>query len=119
MKGSVAVLVLILVIAIAAIAFFVLLSMNKGSNGSNESIGMQNTTGVQSPSGNVGIQIGIQNINAGGEVGLVVGYYHTCALKRDGTVWCWGSNLYGQLGIGEYTLANKPTPVQVVNLVVN
>jgi alpha-tubulin suppressor-like RCC1 family protein len=24
---------------------------------------------------------------------------HTCARRRDGTVWCWGFNYYGQLGI--------------------
>jgi alpha-tubulin suppressor-like RCC1 family protein len=25
---------------------------------------------------------------------------HACAVKTDGTVWCWGSNHMGQLGIG-------------------
>ncbi|HVX41495.1 MAG TPA: hypothetical protein VHB25_18155 [Gemmatimonadaceae bacterium] len=28
-----------------------------------------------------------------------VGGDHTCALKTDGTAYCWGSNQYGQLGV--------------------
>lgn len=39
------------------------------------------------------------------------GSNHTCALKSDGTVYCWGYNWYGQLGDGTQT--NRLTPVQV------
>src|SRR5262249_48794973 len=39
---------------------------------------------------------------------------HTCARKSDGTVWCWGRNAEGQLGIGNLT--QKTTPVQVTSL---
>ncbi|HEX3028454.1 MAG TPA: hypothetical protein VHT34_03930, partial [Clostridia bacterium] len=39
---------------------------------------------------------------------------HTVALKKDGTVWSWGSNESGQLGDG--TTKNKSKPVQVVGL---
>ena len=37
------------------------------------------------------------------------------ALKDDGTVWSWGSNVYGQLGNGKIGASeeNKRTPVQV------
>lgn len=35
----------------------------------------------------------------------------TCAVKTDGTAWCWGNNVYG--GLGDGTTENKPTPVQV------
>jgi hypothetical protein len=48
---------------------------------------------------------------------------HICALKTDGSVWCWGSNTYGQIGIGTddqngQTPANQYVlyPVQVTNL---
>jgi hypothetical protein len=33
-----------------------------------------------------------------GVVELGVGIYHACARLTDGTVWCWGSNRWGQLG---------------------
>jgi len=38
---------------------------------------------------------------------------HTCAVKTDGSVWCWGSNQYGQLGTSSAgTLANAPVQVK-------
>lgn len=37
----------------------------------------------------------IDNVTA-----LSAGGAHICALKNDGTVWCWGNNYSGQLGIG-------------------
>ena len=43
------------------------------------------------------------------------GYDHTCALLDNGTVWCWGSNGYGQVGKGQATTREK-TPVQVVGI---
>lgn len=49
-------------------------------------------------------------IAAGGEVTANAGS-HSIALKKDGTVWTWGSNKYGQLG--DATTTDKWTPVQV------
>ncbi|XP_044463039.1 ultraviolet-B receptor UVR8 [Mangifera indica] len=34
-------------------------------------------------------------------VGIAAGAYHSVALADDGSVWCWGYNLYGQLGGNE------------------
>lgn len=42
------------------------------------------------------------------------GYGHTCALRRDGTVWCWGLNNFGQLGDG--TRTHRLTPGAVPGL---
>ncbi|KAG8657288.1 ultraviolet-B receptor UVR8 [Manihot esculenta] len=32
-------------------------------------------------------------------VGIAAGSYHSMALADDGSVWCWGYNTYGQLGM--------------------
>jgi alpha-tubulin suppressor-like RCC1 family protein len=37
------------------------------------------------------------------------GLSHTCALKLDGSLWCWGRNRYGELGTG--TASTTPTLV--------
>ncbi len=40
---------------------------------------------------------------------------YSLALRSDGTLWSWGSNLYGQLGIGDpSSLDDETTPVQVL-----
>ena len=44
-------------------------------------------------------------------VSIATGAYHTIALKSDGTLWAWGRNLAGSLGLGDTT--NRPSPVQV------
>jgi len=46
-----------------------------------------------------------------------VGLIHSCALTKDGHVWCWGSNGYGQLGNGKGGgLAHEVEPVEVWKL---
>ena len=43
---------------------------------------------------------------------VVEGYEHTCALLEDGSVWCWGGNQAGELGIGQIGgYRNTPTRV--------
>ncbi len=32
---------------------------------------------------------------------ISAGSWHACALKTDGTVWCWGQNIDGAIGIGK------------------
>ena len=41
---------------------------------------------------------------------IVAGANHTCVLATDGTVWCWGDNGWGSLGVAGGTQAD---PVQV------
>jgi alpha-tubulin suppressor-like RCC1 family protein len=36
---------------------------------------------------------------------------HSCAIKEDGTVWCWGQNDFGQLGDGTATDSSLPVKV--------
>ncbi len=42
---------------------------------------------------------------------VTAGYYHTLAIKTDGTLRAWGLNVEGQLGDG--TNANKKSPVAI------
>lgn len=44
---------------------------------------------------------------------LATGWAHTCALTRGGTVWCWGDNNNGQLGVGAGAGSNVPVQVGV------
>ena len=50
----------------------------------------------------------------GNVITVAPGFRHACALKKDGTVWCWGKNDRGQLGDG--TKVDSPYPVKVTNL---
>ena len=43
--------------------------------------------------GQIGSETNWQNVS--------VGTHHTCAVKTDHTLWCWGSNDDGQLGVGQ------------------
>jgi len=52
----------------------------------------------------VATTVAFDSVTAGGS--------HTCGLTADGTAWCWGYNVQGQVGNG--TLANVTTPVPVL-----
>jgi alpha-tubulin suppressor-like RCC1 family protein len=43
------------------------------------------------------------------------GQAHTCGVSADGTLFCWGSNSYGQLGDGTYDNRLGPTAVPGVS----
>ena len=58
-------------------------------------------------------------INESGEhlegiIQVAAGEFHSVALKKDGTVWTWGCNWYGQLGDG--TTESRSIAVQVKGL---
>lgn len=56
--------------------------------------------------GGSGYLIGVAQISAG--------LQHTCAVKTDGTAYCWGRNAKGNLG--DNTTTNRWTPVQVLGV---
>ena len=43
------------------------------------------------------------------------GYRFTVSLKQDKSVWTWGQNTYGQLGLGDNVDYNKPQEVKVLS----
>lgn len=42
------------------------------------------------------------------------GSTHTCALRADGSVWCWGDNSLGQLGDGSRETSHVPVRVRAL-----
>lgn len=81
--------------------------------GQNSSGQLGDGTGTSSP-------IPVQVVSTGG-IGYLTnvkqvstGTSHTCAVKNDGTVWCWGLNTYGCLGNGSNTSQNSPVQVKGV-----
>lgn len=44
---------------------------------------------------------------------LAAGLNHTCGVRQDNTLWCWGRNASGQLGDG--TTTARPDPVQITS----
>jgi alpha-tubulin suppressor-like RCC1 family protein len=44
---------------------------------------------------------------------VAAGAYHTCAKKQDNSLWCWGQNFSGQLGLGVSAPQEEDTPTKV------
>jgi alpha-tubulin suppressor-like RCC1 family protein len=74
-----------------------------GSN-SRGQLGNGTTTNSSTP-------VTVSGISSATQVAVGAAFGHSCALAGDGTVRCWGSNSYGQLGNG--TTTNSLTPVMV------
>jgi cysteine-rich repeat protein len=58
-------------------------------------LGQGNTTDVLSPLDVGSIDLGVDLV-----VDLAAGYSHNCVMYEDQTMRCWGSNNFGQLGLG-------------------
>lgn len=43
--------------------------------------------------------------------GLAIGRGHACAILPDGSLWCWGENAFGELGVGTLTASTVPVRV--------
>jgi fibronectin type 3 domain-containing protein len=48
---------------------------------------------------------------------ISVGYYHNCAIRSDGSVWCWGDNTY--LALGRSSPANSAVALPVSTFTTN
>ena len=67
---------------------------------------LQRTTPTQVLAGNQELEEGWKNVSAG--------FQHTCAVREDSTLWCWGSQQNGRLGNGASSFGNIATPQQVL-----
>ena len=50
---------------------------------------------------------------------ISAGTEHSLLLKSDGTVWSWGRNVYGQLGVGDRNNRNTPHQVLILENIVD
>jgi alpha-tubulin suppressor-like RCC1 family protein len=73
-----------------------------GSNDSGE-LGNGSLTASEVPVPVTGLSSGV--------VAIAVGSSDACAITSAGALLCWGDNNTGQLGVGNYTDVNVPTPV--------
>jgi alpha-tubulin suppressor-like RCC1 family protein len=69
-------------------------------------LGLGDTTHRSSPV-QVGSLLDWKNVSCGA--------YHTIATKTDGSLWAWGGNDFGQLGLGDINVS-RSSPVQVGSL---
>jgi alpha-tubulin suppressor-like RCC1 family protein len=75
-----------------------------GNPSTTESCGASQAACVTTPTQVAGLDPHVVAVRAG--------VYSTCALEKNGTVWCWGQNQSGQLG-ATTGVTTQPTPVQV------
>src|SRR5262249_36555998 len=47
-------------------------------------------------------------------VSVGTGSYHTCAVRSDHSLWCWGRNSLGELGTGMTDSNTHTTPIQIM-----
>ena len=51
-----------------------------------------------------------------GAIAVAVGYDHTCAAMAGGGVYCWGANIYGQLGTDPHHKKSSLVPIRVAGV---
>jgi len=81
-----------------------------GLNSSGQ-LGLNSTTATSTPAQVLGVG-GTGTLTDVAQI--TVGNAYACAVKTDGTVFCWGLNTYGPLGDGSRTQRNAP--VQVIGV---
>jgi alpha-tubulin suppressor-like RCC1 family protein len=82
-----------------------------GSNEGGQLGAASSETCYSDPCSSVPLQVrGLPDV-----IEVAAGTFHSVALRVDGTVWTWGYNGYGSLGVGQ-GITESPTPIQVPNL---
>ncbi len=88
---------------------------NKNSE-SNELFFNQLNDGGAGADGLPDIDIGGPSDSDSGGKNLATGYSHNCAIQKNQTISCWGSNQYGQLGSNQYGVYDYSSPLYDVDL---
>lgn len=78
-----------------------------GAN-SNQRLGRTTATTTGNPPGPI-------TFTAPDVVQLAASRWHTCGLRANGHVLCWGANLSGELGIGAFTAPSLPVEVSGIS----
>jgi alpha-tubulin suppressor-like RCC1 family protein len=97
------------------------------SGGTRSSLAIKTDGTLWSWGGNDSGQLGLNTTTAGYSSPIQVGtlsnwnwvstnQFNSYATKTDGTLWSWGSNAQGQLGLGATLVTNRLSPVQVGTL---
>lgn len=74
-----------------------------GYNG-NGQLGIGSTQSALAPAS-------VENFSTAGAKGISAGGSHTCAISNIGSLFCWGQNNDGQLGLANYTQKLSPTQI--------
>ncbi|MCK9266087.1 FG-GAP-like repeat-containing protein [bacterium] len=110
------------------ISYSVLEEVKKVSAGNSHSVALKDNGNVWAWGDNTFGQVGINSTSTYIEEPILVsevsnileisaGGYHTVALKSDGSVWAWGDNTSGQLGLGTtYQGQNFYSPKQTLGV---
>lgn len=83
-----------------------------GENASGQ-LGNGSTSDSNLPVTSIGLS-GIISVSAGGDQLEA----HTMALKNNGTIWAWGSNIYGALGTGNTNSSTVPQQVLILDNII-
>ncbi len=85
-----------------------------GANGSGQ-LGL----GATAPEGvNQVLPSLIDQGNDGSWQEVYCGFAFSCALRFDGSLWCWGDNYFGQVGDGTRQTVNSPTMISPPDMLV-
>lgn len=60
-------------------------------------------------------ELNVNHPRASDAAKISLGNTHTCAILTDGSLWCWGSNTSGELGLGDTTHRSSPVRVGSAN----
>lgn len=81
-----------------------------GANGDGQ-LGDGTTVATNTP-----VQVQTASGALSGVTRLTMGDAHSCAVKADGTVWCWGYNGEGELGLGDTVSRSAPTQLPLTGV---